>query len=465
MRPARLAALRADNTWVPRKTILGERVQLAPQFLSTKQHTSIIKNDSASNGAAGIMKMSCKVLVATQGFPPDESTTSVYLATIAEAFATDNDVLVISATRNSSRYNADIPGRPEIIELRNGDPDKSALAKRTIAICALAARMFVSVLKRARSSDIVFCVTSPFTLPYAVILAAKLRGAATVLLIHDLYPEALEAAGFIKSASLTASLLRFANRLMFTALDNIIVIGRDVIPLLTRYPGVTASKIHFIPNWTLLPIGYRDFTPHNRFRASLNSKFIVGLSGNLGFTHSPSTVFEAARLLKGEQGIHFILSGWGVGWKELNDLIRAEPLENVSMLDPVPQNELLEFLSAADVWVIPYRRNTAGVSIPSRLYNLLAVGRPIIVGTEPHSEAAIEFAQEAIGWIVPPEDPVELARAIRVAANDRSATICKGQQAAVVALKYSQEAAMLRYREIIGKLKTRKNGPKSRSIS
>jgi colanic acid biosynthesis glycosyl transferase WcaI len=411
------------------------------------------------------MRMSSKVLVAVQCFPPDESTTSVYVATIAEAFATDNDVLVISAT-NSSRYNADIPGRPEIIELRNWNPAKSALAKRTIAICVLAVRMFVSVLKRARSSDIVFCVTSPsFTLPYAIILAAKLRGAATILLIYDLYPEALEAAGFIKSTSITARLLRFANRLMFSASDSIVVIGRDVIPLLTRYPGVTASKIHFIPNWTLLPIGYRDFMPHSRFRASLSSKFIVGLSGNLGFTHSPSTVFEAARLLKEEQGIHFILSGWGVGWKKLNDLVRAEPLENVSMIDPVPQDELVEFLSAADVWVIPYRRNTAGVSIPSRLYNLLAVGRPIIVGTERHSEAAIEFAQEAIGWIVPPEDPIELARAIREAANDHSATIRKGQQAAVVALKYSQEAAMLRYREIIGELKTRKNGPKSRSIS
>src|SRR5437879_794460 len=170
--------------------------------------------------ASEIMRMSSKVFVATQFFPPDESTTSVYLAKIAEAFAIDNDVLVISATRNS-RHHVDAPGRPEIIELRSWNPAKSALASRTVAICTLAVRMFLSILKRARSTDIVFCVTSPFTLPYAVIFAAKLRGAATILLIYDLYPEALEAAGFIKSTSITARLLRFANTLLFSALDTI----------------------------------------------------------------------------------------------------------------------------------------------------------------------------------------------------------------------------------------------------
>lgn len=159
-------------------------------------------------------------------------------------------------------------------------------------------------------NDVVLCVTAPFTLPYAVVLAAKLRRAATLLLIYDLYPEALEAAGLIKPTSVAARLLRFANSLVFPRLDTIIVIGRDVPPLLTRYQGVAPERIQFIPNWVLLPIGYREIDPRNRFRAQLKSKFIVGLSGNLGFTHAPATVFEAAKLLKAEKDIHFILSGW-----------------------------------------------------------------------------------------------------------------------------------------------------------
>lgn len=404
------------------------------------------------------METSPKLIIATQFYPPHTSTTSVYLGKIAEGLAAENKVVVISATPNSTSQCAN-PSSPAVIEIRSWNPKKSALAQRGFAVCLLAIRMFFSVVRRARSRDIVFCITTPFTLPYAVILAAKLRQATTVLLVHDLYPEALEAAGLVKTTSIAARLLRFANMLLFRRLDSIIVIGRDVPPLLARYPGVAPERIQFIPNWVLLPIAYREIDPRNRFRAQLNSKFIVGLSGNLGFTHAPATVFDAAKLLKAEKDIHFILSGWGVGWKELNDLVALERLDNITMLNPVPQEELVEFLSAADVWVIPYRRNIAGVSIPSRLYNLLAVGRPIIVGAEPHSEAGIELSEEQIGWVVPPEDPQQLAKTIREAATDRWGTNQKGLRAAVVAQKYSEEAALLRYREVISALKKESIAP------
>jgi colanic acid biosynthesis glycosyl transferase WcaI len=325
-----------------------------------------------------------------------------------------------------------------------------------MAISLLALKMFFSTLKRARRNDIVFCVTTPFTVPYAVVLAAKLRGAATALLIYDLYPEALEKTGLIKPSSLTARLIRMANTRLFRALDAIITIGRDVAPLLLAYSRVTSAKITLIPNWTLLPVGYREVETTNRFRAGHNSQLIVGLSGNLGFTHSPSTVFAAARLLQKNRDIYFLLSGWGIGKRELLDLQTAENLHNVTLMEPVPQENLIDFLSAADVWVIPYLRNSAGVSIPSRLYNHLAVGRAVIVAAEPHSEAALVVNEEEIGWVVPPEEPQALADAILLAAADRGTTTQMGRRAAHTAEKYGQNSALKRYREVI--LALRKNG-------
>ncbi|WP_334374148.1 glycosyltransferase family 4 protein [Bradyrhizobium sp. AZCC 1719] len=387
----------------------------------------------------------------------------MYLGKIADTLAADNRVVVVSATANPDSRSADPRSNPTVVEIRNWSPRKSALVQRAAAVCLLAARMFFSVLRRATSSDIVFCVTSPFTLPYTVLLAAKLRGAATLLLIYDLYPEALEAAGLIQSRSFAARLIRLANTLLFRSLDGIIVIGRDVPPLILKYPGVKPDKLHIIPNWPLVPIGYREIDPSSRFRAPDASKFIVGLSGNLGFTHSPATVFEAAKLLQSESDIHFILSGWGVGWKELNDLYAQEGLTNVTILSPVPEDELIEFLSAADLWVIPYRRNIAGVSIPSRLYNLLAVGRPVVIASEANSEGALALGEQAIGWVVPPQDPVELARAIREAARDRQATTEKGMRAASVAYKYREEAALALYRRVVNEVRQarmdRRNDP------
>jgi colanic acid biosynthesis glycosyl transferase WcaI len=118
-------------------------------------------------------------------------------------------------------------------------------------------------------------------------------------------------------------------------------------------------------------------------------------------------------------------------------------------VEPVPQAELVEFLSAADVWLVPYRRNMAGVSVPSRLYNLLAVGREIIVAAEANSEAALVVIEEQIGWVVPPEDPHELAQAVRLAAADLAATTQMSRRAALAAQNYSKNVAVARYREVI----------------
>jgi putative colanic acid biosynthesis glycosyltransferase WcaI len=175
----------------------------------------------------------------------------------------------------------------------------------------------------------------------------------------------------------------------------------------------------------------------------------VGLSGNLGFTHSVNKVFEAARLLKDEQNIHMLFSGWCSGWKQLTELCAANPLDNVTLMDPVPESDLEEFLSAADVWMIPYRRNVAGVSVPSRIYNLLAVGRPIIVAAEAISEAALMLKEEDIGWVVRPEDPLDLADAIRLAASDRDKTSAKGRRAALAAKRYTYDRAIASYRQVM----------------
>src|ERR1700730_170326 len=390
-----------------------------------------------------------KILVVSQYYPPDSSTTAVYVDAIAEGLARDNRVVVLSGSPNADTRAGFDRTRPEIVEIANRTAQKDALVKRAVAISLLALRIFVATLRRAGPDDVVFCVPTPFTLPYAAALAARLRGAANVLLIYDLYPEVLEAAGLATPSSLPARLLRLANSLLFRALDAIITIGRDVEPLLLAYKSVTPAKIHFIPNWTLLPVCYRETSPQNRFRAGLNSKLVVGLSGNLGFTHSPRTVFEAARLLQSDTEVHFILSGWGIGWKQLGDLQAAERLDNVTLLDAVPQASLVEFLSSADVWIIPYRRNIAGVSVPSRLYNLLAVGRAVIVAAEAQTEAALVIDEEQIGWVVPPEDPRRLANAIRLAAANREETRKKGQRAAAAAQKYNQEAALARYHAVI----------------
>src|SRR6266516_706630 len=213
--------------------------------------------------------------------------------------------------------------------------------------------------------------------------------------------------------------MRALNAPMFRALDAVVIIGRDTEKLLLRYGGVTSDKIHFIPNWATLMRGVRAVDPDNPYRRPLSARFVVGLSGNLGFTHDPVIVVDAARLLRDDKDILFLLSGWGVGFDQLHEMQSEAKLPNVTLVDRVEDDQLEAFLSAADVWIIPYRRNVAGVSVPSRFYNLLASAPPVNHVSKPDDEAALTVIEHDVGWVVEPGRADELAKAISRAAGAR----------------------------------------------
>ena len=397
-----------------------------------------------------------RVLLVTQHYAPFPSTTSGYMTDIAKELALESEMIVLSGTPGSGSTSRK-SGEPTVIEIRSWWPGKSALVSRSLAAVLFAVQVFLSALKHTRRGDAVLCVTTPFTLPYAVALAARLRGASAALIIYDFYPDSLVMAGFLRPTSMLTKIMRWANKVMFEGLDAIVTIGRDMNSMLMAYPKMTAEKITFIPNWATLPVRYRPIEADNAFRAHCGGKFLVAMSGNAGFTHDPEAVFEAARMLKDNTDIHFLFSGEGVGWIRLKERQAASPLANVTLVERVPEAELESFLSAADIWVIPYRRHNTGVSVPSRIYNLLAVGRPVIICSEPDAEAAILVRENDLGWVVQPESPAEIAKAIRVASSPAGRTSEKGQRASEIALGYTQTIALKSYRSLMSGLLDRRS--------
>lgn len=392
-----------------------------------------------------MMQKPGKVVVVSQHYPPDPSTTAAIMAAISEHVASEADVLVLSGTAGSASSAS--AGKPDVAEVRNWMPGKAALKKRALAEMVFTLRMFAVLLVRLRRGDVAVTVPAPFMLPYAFAAAAKLKGAKSVLIMHDLYPDVLIMAGMLQPQSLLARAMRGLNALMFRALDAVVIIGRDTEKLLLRYGGMTRDRIHFIPNWATLEPGVRAIAPDNRYRRALTARFVVGLSGNLGFTHDPVIVFEAARLLRDDPDIHFLLSGWGVGFDQLKAMQAEASLPNVTLVGRVEDNELDAFLSAANVWIIPYRRNVAGVSVPSRFYNLLAIGRPVILVSEPDAEAALTVTEHDVGWVVEPGRADELAKAVRAAASSNDAA--RAERATEISRRFDFKAAMADYCALI----------------
>ena len=197
-----------------------------------------------------MMQKSGKVVVVSQHYPPDPSTTAAIMAAIADHVAQEAEVLVLSGT----------PGSASLRRRQACRSSKSGTGCRARPHCSGArwpnccsrSAMFVALLMKLRRGDVALTVTAPFMLPYAVAAAAKLKGARSVLIMHDLYPDVLVMAGLLKPHRLWRRRCAALNALMFRALDAVVIIGRDTEKLLLRYRGMTRDKIRFIPNWATL---------------------------------------------------------------------------------------------------------------------------------------------------------------------------------------------------------------------
>ena len=396
------------------------------------------------------MQSQGKIVVASQHYPPDPSTTAAIMAEIACRIAGDHDVVVLSGSSGALPDSQVGPGKPHVVVVKNKMAGKAALVRRGLSELLFAARTFFVLTRALRRGDVVLTVTAPFMLPYAVAAAAKVKGARSALIMHDLFPDVLVMAGLLKPGSIVTRAMRAANSLMFRALNAVITIGRDAERPLLSYSGMTRNKIRFIPNWATLVPGARPITLDNPFRKAISARFIVGLSGNPGFTHDPEIVFEAARLLKDEPGIHFLFSGWGIGFERLKQLQTEANLANVSFVPRVEDAELEAFLAAANLWIIPYRKDVAGVSVPSRFYNLLAVGRPVALISEPEAEAALTVVENGLGWVVSPGRADQLADAIRVASRSEDAAMA--ERAVKAAARFDRTIAMNAYAGLIDEL-------------
>jgi glycosyltransferase involved in cell wall biosynthesis len=116
----------------------------------------------------------------------------------------------------------------------------------------------------------------------------------------------------------------------------------------------------------------------------------------------------------------------------------------------VADAELEALLVAADLWIIPYRKDVAGVSVPSRFYNLLAVGRPVVLVSEPEAEAALTVVESGLGWVVTPGRADQLADAIRAASRTEGGAMA--ERAVKAAARFDRATAMDAYAALVDEL-------------
>ncbi len=402
-------------------------------------------------------KAKTRLWVISELYYPEETSTGYYLTRIAEGLVRDFEVNAVSGQPNYSARGIVAPRR----ETRNGVSifrvsgtrlDKNVIPFRLVNMVTLSLSSFWLLLRKLRPGDRCLVVTTPPALPFVSAAASLIRGAEYSLLIHDNYPEILIAAGKLKEDSVLVNIFGLFNRWLYKHAARIVVVGRDMLELVAKKTRGLDVPMFVIQNWaeleTVVPLPRESNTLLAEL--DLREKFVMLYAGNMGPPNDIESIIEAADQLKQDTRFHFVFLGTGMKKKTTENDVKRRGLSNVTFLEPRPRSEQRDFLNACDIALVSLVKQMIGVSMPSRTYNILAAGKPMIGITEAGSELARVIEEESVGWVVPPGDPLGLVDAIREAAGDVADLAEKGQRARKAAeVKYSLENAIDLYRDAL----------------
>ncbi|MCG9895629.1 MAG: glycosyltransferase family 4 protein, partial [Fimbriimonadaceae bacterium] len=232
------------------------------------------------------------------------------------------------------------------------------------------------------------------------------------------YPDSLVSAGLAGPASLPVRLWSAANRRLSRASRAIVVLGRDAVNRWGAYGG--REKINVLPNYSEPEIIEPRPRSENPVLARLGllDRLVFQYAGNMGRTHDIESLAAGIRLVKEQTPqAHFLFIGSGAR-RPLLEALSAEMPETVTVLDYQKRDGLNDVLNACDWALISQSRGMAGVSIPSRMYNVFCTGRPILAVAEAEAELSLNVAEHRLGRVIPPGSPEAFAQAVAEIAAD-----------------------------------------------
>ncbi|HBA73200.1 MAG: hypothetical protein A2X82_07560 [Geobacteraceae bacterium GWC2_55_20] len=391
---------------------------------------------------------------------PDEQGTAFYTTGIAEGLAGTYSVHVLcsspTVTARGSRVARKVTRNGVDIQRCKGTTlNKDILLLRLVNIFTFSISTLFKALVNVKKGDIIVAVTSPPSSPYMAKIVSWCKGATCILRLEDVYPEILVATGMIKSNGLIDTCFGLLNKYLFKSADRIVVLGRDMKALAEKRIGSGGNHIRIIRSWADTDVVFPAPKAENVLlkELGLTDKFVVSCVGNMGRAQDIEFIFEAISLLNADDTIHFLFIGSGSKRNWMESEIARRGLRNVTIVSQRPRSEQSCFLNACDISMISLLLGVTGAGVPSRTYNLMAAGKPIIAVTREDSEVSLLVREENIGWVVPPVDAGCLVQAIIAARSDSNKLRQMGVRAYASAKeKFSREKILDEYHDLIENL-------------
>jgi len=289
--------------------------------------------------------------------------------------------------------------------------------------------------------------TDPPLISVPAALVCRWRGARLVNWLQDLFPEVAQAAGARLAQGWTGRLLAWLrDRSLARASCNVVPGERMAARLRAR--GVPGDRIAVIPNWAdgeaIRPLEHA-VNPLRR-EWGLADSFVAAYSGNMGRVHEFETILDAARRLRHDAGVRFLLIGDGRWRARIEDEVRRERLDAVMLKPYQPRENLAMSLGVADVHLVSLQPRMEGLVVPSKFYGIAAAGRPMVYIGDPDGEIAQIVSRHGIGVAVRAGDAEALASALRELRADPGRRLAMGARArALFEAEYDKPIALARW--------------------
>jgi glycosyltransferase involved in cell wall biosynthesis len=393
-----------------------------------------------------------KILLLNLYYPPDNSATAKMAHTVVDTVSIYHQVTVLcgrpsydtSERRKWRLYQSETEGLARIIRVGSTAFPRFEMKKRVLNYLSYAA-LAVPCALFARC-DVVLAMTDP---PFQGILGAfvaMLKRKPYVYNIRDMYPDMAIGGAIVPPGRITR-LWEKLHRWALRRAAKVIVLGEDMRARIIG-KGVEASRVDVIrdgaeilPSTTPLPSPEPEVVHAIRG----NFSFVLLHAGNLGFYGAWNTLITAARKLAPE-GVGLVFVGDGAQRAEMQSA--AAGADNIRFLDFFPYDKIRSVLAAPDAHLITVKRGLEGVVVPSKMYGILAAGKPIVAVAPKETDIASLGLQQGFAVSADPDKPGELVNLIRQLAADRNRLKAMSDAARVAAPAYDRVVELQKFVKI-----------------
>lgn len=301
-------------------------------------------------------------------------------------------------------------------------------------------------------ADCIFVQSTPPTQGAMAVILKKLKKIPLVFNLQDVFPDSLVGAGLAKEGSPIWRIGRILENFTYRNVDEIVVISDSIKDNIVA-KGVSPEKIVRVYNWgnteNIIPIEREKNLLFDRFGLDRN-KFYIVYAGNLGYAQNIDLLLKVAKRLEDNKHLQFLIFGAGTQEKQYKELAKDLKLNNVKFFPLLPYRETAYVYGLGDICVLMCKKGFGGSAMPSKMWSIMATGRPILACFDENSDVERIIKKEEIGYFVRAEDQEALGKIISDIQKSPDELEKRGKRARkLVETKYSKEKAIDEYYKCI----------------